>query len=167
MTESLRLSTFQADTLCPVCSSLMSIHCRLALIGCVRSFGPSPHSAVRDSANQREQQQHQQRENSLYWDNPFDTQPSFDNTTEREVTATVGQVAYLHCRVFNIGDRAVSWIRKRDLHILTIGIMTYTNDQRFQSEHVDGSNVWTLKVLSPQPRDNGIYECQVRGAGGG
>lgn len=88
-------------------------------------------------------------------------QPSFDNTTEREVVASVGQVAYLHCRVYNIGDRAVSWIRKRDLHILTIGIMTYTNDQRYQAEHTDGSNDWTLKVLSPQPRDTGIYECQV------
>lgn len=101
------------------------------------------------------------KDNSIFWDYPYGVQPSFDNTTERDVVATVGQVAYLHCRVFNIGDRAVSWIRKRDLHILTIGIMTYTNDQRFQSEHIDGSNDWTLKILSPQPRDTGIYECQV------
>lgn len=26
----------------------------------------------------------------------------------------------------------MSWIRKRDLHILTAGILTYTSDQRFQ-----------------------------------
>jgi hypothetical protein len=26
----------------------------------------------------------------------------------------------------------VSWIRKRDLHILTAGIYTYTSDARFQ-----------------------------------
>lgn len=26
----------------------------------------------------------------------------------------------------------VSWIRKRDLHILTAGITVYTSDQRFQ-----------------------------------
>lgn len=55
----------------------------------------------------------------------------------------------------------VSWIRKRDLHILTVGILTYTNDQRFQSLHTDGSDEWTLKVTSPQVRDSGTYECQV------
>lgn len=55
----------------------------------------------------------------------------------------------------------VSWIRKRDLHILTVGILTYTNDQRFQSIHTEGSEEWILKVTSPQIRDNGIYECQI------
>jgi len=77
------------------------------------------------------------------------------------MTTTVGQSAYLHCRVRNLGDRAVSWIRKRDLHILTVGILTYTNDQRFQSLHSDGTDEWTLKVSSPQVRDSGTYECQV------
>lgn len=55
----------------------------------------------------------------------------------------------------------VSWIRKRDLHILTVGILTYTNDQRFQALHQEGSDEWTLKISSPQPRDSGTYECQV------
>ncbi|XP_071643609.1 opioid-binding protein/cell adhesion molecule homolog isoform X1 [Temnothorax longispinosus] len=97
---------------------------------------------------------------SSYWEQPF-SQPYFDNTTKRETTTTVGQSAYLHCRVRNLGDRAVSWIRQRDLHILTVGILTYTNDQRFQSLHSDGSDEWTLKISSPQVRDSGIYECQV------
>ncbi|KAK9506645.1 hypothetical protein O3M35_008540 [Rhynocoris fuscipes] len=42
-----------------------------------------------------------------YWDQTFN-QPYFDNSTRREVTTTVGQSAYLHCRVRNLGDRAVS-----------------------------------------------------------
>lgn len=42
-----------------------------------------------------------------------------------------------------------------------MGILTYTNDQRFQSLHTDGSDEWTLKVTSPQTRDSGTYECQV------
>uniref|UniRef100_A0A182TAC7 Ig-like domain-containing protein n=1 Tax=Anopheles maculatus TaxID=74869 RepID=A0A182TAC7_9DIPT len=95
-----------------------------------------------------------------YWEQPY-AQPYFDNSTKREVTATVGQSALLHCRVRNLGDRAVSWIRKRDLHILTVGILTYTNDQRFQSLHTEGSDEWTLRITSPQPRDSGTYECQV------
>ena len=44
---------------------------------------------------------------SSYWEQPF-SQPYFDNTTKRETTTTVGQSAYLHCRVRNLGDRAVS-----------------------------------------------------------
>ncbi|XP_011211388.2 V-set and immunoglobulin domain-containing protein 10 isoform X1 [Bactrocera dorsalis] len=88
-------------------------------------------------------------------------EPQFENTTEREVIAAVGTTARLHCRVRNLGDRAVSWIRKRDLHILTIGIMTYTNDQRFLARHTDNSDEWVLKVVSVQPRDAGVYECQV------
>lgn len=35
-------------------------------------------------------------------------QPYFDNITKREYTAAVGQPAYLHCRVKNLADRAVS-----------------------------------------------------------
>lgn len=48
---------------------------------------------------------------SSYWETPF-AQPYFDNTTKREITATVGQSALLNCRVRNLGDRAVS-IRDR------------------------------------------------------
>ncbi|RZF36322.1 hypothetical protein LSTR_LSTR006586 [Laodelphax striatellus] len=95
-----------------------------------------------------------------YWDQHF-SQPYFDNSTRREVTTTVGQAAQLPCRVRNLGDRAVSWIRKRDLHILTVGVLTYTNDARFQSLHSEGTDEWTLKVTSPQLRDSGTYECQV------
>ncbi|KAM3965507.1 zwei Ig domain protein zig-8 [Aphomia sociella] len=88
-------------------------------------------------------------------------QPYFDNSTKREATAAVGQPAYLHCRVRNLADRAVSWIRKRDLHILTVGVHTYSSDARFAALHADGSDEWTLRVAPAQPRDSGAYECQV------
>lgn len=55
----------------------------------------------------------------------------------------------------------VSWIRKRDLHILTAGILTYTSDQRFQVIRPDKSDNWTLQIKFPQLRDSGVYECQV------
>nr|XP_029718413.1 hemicentin-1-like isoform X1 [Aedes albopictus]XP_029718414.1 hemicentin-1-like isoform X1 [Aedes albopictus]XP_029718415.1 hemicentin-1-like isoform X1 [Aedes albopictus]XP_029718416.1 hemicentin-1-like isoform X1 [Aedes albopictus] len=96
----------------------------------------------------------------MYWENSM-VHPYFDNTTKRDVTAIAGQTCQLHCRVKSLGDRAVSWIRKRDLHILTVGILTYTNDQRFQSLHTEGSDEWTLRITSPQARDSGVYECQV------
>lgn len=52
-------------------------------------------------------------------------------------------------------------MRKRDLHILTSNIYTYTGDQRFSVIHAPESEDWDLKIEYVQPRDSGIYECQV------
>ncbi|KAK9302773.1 hypothetical protein QLX08_005329 [Tetragonisca angustula] len=79
----------------------------------------------------------------------------------RNVTTAVGQTAFLHCRVHQLGDKEVSWMRKRDMHILSAGILMYTSDLRFQVIHPDKSENWTLQIKSPQERDSGVYECQV------
>lgn len=55
----------------------------------------------------------------------------------------------------------VSWVRRRDWHILTSGVFTYTNDERFQVAHTEGADDWTLQIKYVQKRDNGTYECQV------
>lgn len=41
-----------------------------------------------------------------YWDSP---QPYFDNSSNRDIIATVGQSAIMKCSVRNLGDRAVSY----------------------------------------------------------
>ncbi|KAG7161647.1 Zwei Ig domain protein zig-8-like 10, partial [Homarus americanus] len=55
----------------------------------------------------------------------------------------------------------VTWLRRRDLHILTTGHHTYSADDRFQVVHSQDSDQWTLVVTYAQLRDSGIYECQV------
>lgn len=55
----------------------------------------------------------------------------------------------------------VSWIRHRDIHILTVGAYTYTSDQRFQANHHTETDEWTLQIKWAQKRDAGIYECQI------
>ncbi|XP_049280274.1 zwei Ig domain protein zig-8-like [Anopheles funestus] len=92
---------------------------------------------------------------------PLDRGPYFDISASRNVTALVGNTAYLNCRVRNLGNRTVSWIRHRDLHLLTVGKATYTSDQRYQSVHNPQLDDWSLKVLYPQQRDSGVYECQI------
>ncbi|CAH0562529.1 unnamed protein product [Brassicogethes aeneus] len=87
--------------------------------------------------------------------------PYFDASTPRNVTALVGKSAYLTCRVRNLGNKTVSWIRHRDIHILTVGSYTYTSDQRFQANHHAETDEWTLQVKWAQKRDAGIYECQI------
>ncbi|GIX99420.1 uncharacterized protein CDAR_297361 [Caerostris darwini] len=58
-------------------------------------------------------------------------------------------------------EKKVSWVRQRDLHILTVGKYTYTSDQRFTSIHMDNTEVWTLEIKYVQKKDAGVYECQV------
>ncbi|XP_021922101.1 hemicentin-1-like isoform X2 [Zootermopsis nevadensis] len=87
--------------------------------------------------------------------------PYFDDVSPRNVTAIVGQSAILNCRVKHLGDRTVSWMRKRDLHILTSSIFTYTGDARFGVIHPETSDEWNLRIEYVQKRDAGIYECQV------
>ncbi|XP_062554689.1 uncharacterized protein LOC134219836 [Armigeres subalbatus] len=92
---------------------------------------------------------------------PLDNKPYFDDVSPRNVTTVVDDTAVLKCRVKHKGNRTVSWMRKRDLHILTSGTHTYTGDQRFSVHHPPDSDDWDLKIAYAQPRDSGIYECQV------
>ncbi|KAK9744370.1 Immunoglobulin I-set domain [Popillia japonica] len=87
--------------------------------------------------------------------------PHFDTSASRNVTALLGKTAYLNCRVKNLANRTVSWVRHRDVHLLTVGHYTYTSDQRFRAIHQPHSEDWTLQIKYPQHRDSGIYECQV------
>ncbi|XP_042221628.1 uncharacterized protein LOC121866099 [Homarus americanus] len=67
----------------------------------------------------------------------------------------------LNCRILYIVGKAVSWMRARDLHLLTVGRFTYTSDERFKAVHQTGSQDWLLKIFYVQDRDAGPYECQV------
>uniref|UniRef100_A0A8D8UXJ4 Down syndrome cell adhesion molecule homolog n=1 Tax=Cacopsylla melanoneura TaxID=428564 RepID=A0A8D8UXJ4_9HEMI len=90
---------------------------------------------------------------------PSDTY--FDPATPRNVTALVGKSAYLSCKVRNLANKTVSWIRHRDIHILTVGSYTYTSDQRFSAIHRREGDEWTLHIKWAQKRDAGMYECQL------
>lgn len=61
----------------------------------------------------------------------------------------------------NSFQNQISWIRRRDWHILSSGAQMYTNDERFVILHTPGSNTWTLQIKFVQRRDHGMYECQV------
>ncbi|XP_069158577.1 zwei Ig domain protein zig-8-like [Procambarus clarkii] len=87
--------------------------------------------------------------------------PVFDHAAPRNVSAMTDNTAYLHCLVHNLGNKSVSWIRRRDLHILSVGRYTYTTDERYQVINSPGSKDWILKIKYAQVRDAGMYECQV------
>jgi hypothetical protein len=104
---------------------------------------------------------------NFQWHDPY-----FDASTPRNVTGLVGKSAYLTCKVRNLGNKTVSyfifiyitkfvekqffvqvsWIRHRDIHILTVGSYTYTSDQRFQATHHRDTDEWTLTIKWAQKR---------------
>ncbi|KAL6444590.1 hypothetical protein ACFW04_002004 [Cataglyphis niger] len=85
----------------------------------------------------------------------------FFKDSPQKLTVARGQAAVLLCRIKNLGNRTVSWIRKRDLHILTSMFATYTSDARFTVVSNPETDDWNLRIDYVQPRDAGIYECQV------
>ncbi|CAL4137202.1 unnamed protein product, partial [Meganyctiphanes norvegica] len=90
-----------------------------------------------------------------------DDQPRFDLVVSANVTVLLGRMASLRCRVINKANYTVSWIRHRDLHLLTVEHYTYTSDQRFQAMYEASTKDWLLLVSSVQRRDRGVYECQI------
>ncbi|KRF78459.1 uncharacterized protein Dvir_GJ17815, isoform D [Drosophila virilis] len=102
-------------------------------------------------------------------DNNLDSSdsPMFeDSEMAHNTTVQLGGTAFLVCKVSGV-DRVgvnwnqISWIRRRDWHILSSGAQLYTNDERFAILHTPGSNMWTLQIKFVQRRDHGMYECQV------
>ncbi|XP_069167214.1 limbic system-associated membrane protein isoform X2 [Procambarus clarkii] len=87
--------------------------------------------------------------------------PAIDHTNSSNITAQMGKTAILNCRIKYLGGKTVSWMRSRDLHLLTVGRFTYTSDDRFKSVHQQGSEDWLLKIHYVQHRDAGSYECQI------
>ena len=65
--------------------------------------------------------------------------PIFINNTRTTVIVASGNTATLKCRVHNLEGRTVSWIRKKDLHIMTMGSDVYSNDRRIQVHHPRGA----------------------------
>ncbi|CAM1319237.1 Uncharacterised protein g7151 [Pycnogonum litorale] len=87
--------------------------------------------------------------------------PEFDSSVNRNVTAQLGNPAFLDCVVKNLQDRMVSWIRARDFHVLTVGRYRYTTDERFEVIHNEQTHSWRLKIIYTNLTDIGQYECQV------
>ncbi|KAK8731622.1 hypothetical protein OTU49_007391 [Cherax quadricarinatus] len=86
---------------------------------------------------------------------------NFANNSVTNVTVQLGATAFLPCKYRHLADHQVSWFRRRDWHILTTGIFTYTNDERFSVLHPEESDDWTLQIKYTTRRDNGTYECQL------
>jgi len=89
------------------------------------------------------------------------SKPFINSELSPNVTGVLGKEIRLACHVEDLGNKTVSWIRHRDIHLLTVGRYTYTSDQRFSAHHVPMTHFWQLRIRELNHEDAGKYECQV------
>lgn len=77
------------------------------------------------------------------------------------VIAQIGTTAILHCEVSDITENTVTWIRRKDYSLLSVGLVTYSADSRFFSAHGRHVKDWALHIRFATSADGGYYECQV------
>ncbi|CAL4152737.1 unnamed protein product [Meganyctiphanes norvegica] len=68
----------------------------------------------------------------------------------------------MHCQLSSsLADGMVSWVRRRDYHLLTVGRQAYSSDQRVGVKVSPDGSDWVLTIRFVAPHDAGQYECQV------
>jgi len=87
--------------------------------------------------------------------------PYFDSIHPTNVSVLAGQTIILQCRVIDLGDQVVSWVRQSDLAILASGGISHTSDARISTSADETLNDWQLRIDAAQTKDSGLYECQV------
>jgi Immunoglobulin V-set domain len=45
--------------------------------------------------------------------------------------------------------------------LLTVGVSTYSSDNRFLVEHTRHLGNWALRIKNVRKEDEGLYECQI------
>ncbi|XP_058451559.1 uncharacterized protein LOC131430523 [Malaya genurostris] len=92
---------------------------------------------------------------------PMSPQGHFATRNNTKVTAQKGGTALLPCTVLLQSSALVSWVRRRDFQLLTVGLSTYSSDERFLVEHIRHMGHWALSIKAVRDEDRGLYECQL------
>ncbi|KAK8750522.1 hypothetical protein OTU49_014881 [Cherax quadricarinatus] len=87
--------------------------------------------------------------------------PEFDETLANNVTVIEGETASLPCVVTKLRGRSVSWMRQRDLHVISANQLIFTSDDRFKVRMDNETSSFTLEVGAALTNDSGVYECQI------
>ncbi|EDW80055.2 uncharacterized protein Dwil_GK19156 [Drosophila willistoni] len=88
-------------------------------------------------------------------------QNQFNTKNNTRVIAQKGGLAILPCVVKINSPATVSWIRRKDFQLLTLGLSTHSSDKRFLVEHTRHMGHWSLRIKAVREEDRGFYECQL------
>ncbi|XP_068239861.1 lachesin-like [Palaemon carinicauda] len=87
--------------------------------------------------------------------------PEFQGQNNTEVAAQVGGEATFSCYTYHLSDEMVTWLKRDDDYLLTVGQQVYAAETRFSAVHSDHTEAWELWVKDVQMSDAGQYECQL------
>lgn len=122
----------------------------------ITSLADQEHEKLERARRSYENHRNKHRQNNLASGNEI-----FTTENSTVVTAQVGGTATLPCGVRKFNNGVVSWIRRRDFQLLTVGLTTYSSDDRFLVEHARHLQNWALQIKFVTPNDAGMYECQI------
>uniref|UniRef100_A0A2Y9D1W1 Ig-like domain-containing protein n=1 Tax=Anopheles funestus TaxID=62324 RepID=A0A2Y9D1W1_ANOFN len=88
-------------------------------------------------------------------------QSQFITKNNTRVISQRGGLAVLPCSVTMTTPATVSWFRRKDYQLLTVGLSTYSSDDRFLVEHTRHLGNWALRIKNARKEDEGLYECQI------
>lgn len=84
---------------------------------------------------------------------------NFETNNNSQIFAQIGGKAILPCVINYKTPATISWIK--DHHLLTVGLATYSSDDRFMVEHTRHEGIWDLRIKPVQKEDQGVYKCQI------
>jgi len=90
-----------------------------------------------------------------------DSPPYFGTDLAQKVVTRLGDTAFLRCKVFNLGNKMVSWLRADKLEIISSGLYTFIRDPRYSAEYMEEENTWVLRITKVEYEDSAVFDCQV------
>eukprot|EP00093_Oithona_nana_P012720 12720.XXX_330409_327805_1 [CDS] Oithona nana genome sequencing. len=87
--------------------------------------------------------------------------PFFDPSMPTKLTVPSDTTAVLGCRVHNLGNYTLAWLKHKELDILSVGKLKYSSDNRYRVVYRPHTHEYQLHISYVQPKDEGIYECQI------
>ncbi|KAJ6635075.1 Lachesin [Pseudolycoriella hygida] len=91
----------------------------------------------------------------------FYNEPYVAGNYTTDVTYQIGTHAFLHCKIQQLGNRSVSWVRVDDHSIISVDRESYISDGRYIPYLKETSSQWSLQIKFVEPKDAGLYECQI------
>jgi hypothetical protein len=87
--------------------------------------------------------------------------PYIDIPGSPNVSVSVGRTATLKCKTVNLIKKSVSWLRHKDVNLLSVGTYLYTKDPRMMVSEDLSRGEWELRITEIRHSDAGNYECQI------
>jgi len=87
--------------------------------------------------------------------------PYIDIPGSPNVSVSVGRTATLKCKTVNLIKKSVSWLRHKDVNLLSVGTYVYTKDSRMMVSEDLSRGEWELRITDIHHSDAGNYECQI------